>query len=72
MSFIISGNTFINDPDFPAHPDNRLKPIRVQGAPFRFFQKYIVNNNISYGAGMIPSTNEGIAVTGQSVFANNF
>jgi hypothetical protein len=72
MSFIITGNTFINDPDFPANPSNLLKRIRVQGSPFQFFQKYIVTNNVSYGPNMIASTNDGIAVTGQSVFANNF
>ena len=71
MSFVITGNTFFNDPDFPAHPSNQLKPIRVQGSPFQFFQKYIVTNNISYGANMIASTNDGIAVTGASVFTNN-
>jgi hypothetical protein len=72
MSFIISGNTFINDPDFPANSSNWLKPIRVQGSPFQFFQKYIVTNNISYGENVIASTNDGIAVTGQHVFTNNF
>jgi hypothetical protein len=72
MSFIITGNTFINDPDFPANLSNQLKPIKVQGSPFQFFQKFIVTNNISYGAKMVPSTNDGTAVTGQKVFSNNF
>ena len=72
MSFLITGNTFFNDPDFPAHPSNQLKPIRIQGSPLQFFQKYIVNNNISYGVNMIASSNDGTAVTGQSVFINNF
>ena len=71
MSFMISGNTFINDPDFPASSANRLKAIRVQGSPFEYFEKYIVTNNIAYGANMIGSTNDGIAVTGASVFTNN-
>jgi len=72
MSFVISGNTFTNDSDFPANPANALRPIRVQGSPFMYFQKYIVTNNISYGAGMVSATNNGIAVTGHSVFTNNF
>jgi hypothetical protein len=71
MSFIISGNTFVNDPDFPANPANRLRPIRVQGSPLMYFQKYIVTNNISHGSGMVSSSNDGIAVTGQTVFTNN-
>jgi len=72
MSFVISGNTFTNDPDFPANPANQLRPIRVQGSPFMYFQKYVVTNNISYGSRMVSSTNDGTAVTGHSVFTNNF
>ena len=72
MSFLITGNTFINDADFPANSKNHLKPIRVQGPPFQFFNKFIVTNNISYGANMIASTNEGTAVTGQKFFDHNF
>jgi hypothetical protein len=74
MSFVITGNTFINDRDFPANSNNRLQPIRVQGneTQTKFFQKYIVTNNISYGANMIGSQDGGTAVTGQKVFSNNF
>jgi hypothetical protein len=71
MSFVISGNTFTNDPDFPGNRANLLRPIRVQGSPFMYFQKFIVTNNISYGSGIVSSANDGIAVTGHSVFANN-
>jgi hypothetical protein len=72
MSFIIIGNTFANDPDFPANPANQLRPIRVQGPPFMYFRKYIVTNNVSHGSGIVASTNDGVAVTGHSVFTNNF
>lgn len=72
MSFIITGNTFINDPDFPAYHENTLRPIHVQGGEIQWFQKYIVTNNISYGTNMAGSINNGKAVTGQALFSNNF
>jgi hypothetical protein len=61
MSFIISGNTFYRDPDFPSA--NQLKPIRIQGypAPWRYYLKYIVKDNLTYGSNMLASSDDGDA-----------
>jgi hypothetical protein len=75
MNFKITGNTFLTDPDFAG--SKSLACINIQGASQPYYNKYIVANNMFYGAdghgAKATSANfvdRGRAVYGKSVSGN--